>query len=256
MRRPTDIFAIVGSRKSLPISVSITQNYCKTLLDAGFTLITGIAEGIDKTVLESAVSNNGKVISVIAGGFDSLYPSAHTELFNQVVSRGLVLSEYPPTVSSMPYHFPVRNRIIAGLAKGTLIISGGKKSGTLHTAEYAEEFGRDLFAVPYGVDVPSGAGCNDLIKRGAYLTDTPQDIIEFYNLGAKVQSKAKPQLTQEEIAVVSTLTDGSLHIDKICALTGKKVFELMPVIAVLEIKGILVKTGVNVYGLTRNDLEE
>jgi len=253
-------FAIVGSRKSLPISISTAETYAKSLSNAGFTLVTGIAEGVDKTVLETALENSGKVISVTAGGFDNIYPASHIELFNQVAKEGLVLSEYPPQVKAMPYNFPVRNRIIAGLSKGVLIVSGAIKSGTLHTAEYAEEFGRDLFAIPYGVGVPSGAGCNDLIKRGAYLTDTPKDILDFYGIGeVEGQDSSKKvalNLTDDEKSIVSALSNGSMHIDKLCEVTGKKIFEIMPIIAVLEIKAIVVKAGVNVYGLTRNDLEE
>ncbi len=252
------IFGIVGSRKSLPIALSTAERYSKELSSAGLTIVTGIAEGVDQTVLESALSCGGKVISVAAGGFDCIYPSSNRNLFDEVAKVGLVISEYPPTITSQPYYFPLRNRIIAGLSRGVLIVSGAKKSGTLYTAEYAEEFGRDLFAVPYGVGVPSGAGCNDLIKRGAFLTDEPADILEYYGLNEKEEEKASVSIkfTDEERAIVSALADGSLHVEQICQKIGKRVFELSPLIAVLEIKGIVVKTGVNVYGLARNDLEE
>ncbi len=252
------IFGIVGSRKSLPVAISTAERYARELSSAGLTVVTGIAEGVDKAVLESVLACGGRVISVTAGGFDCVYPASNRNLFDDVAKAGMVLSEYPPTVVAHPYHFPLRNRIIAGLARGVLIVSGAKKSGTLYTAEYAEEFGRDLFAVPYGVGVPSGAGCNDLIKRGAMLTDEPADILEYYGLNADDDDKSSDviQLTDDEKAIVSALSGGSLHIEQICQKTGKRVFELTPIIAVLEIKGIVVKTGINVYGLARNDLEE
>lgn len=247
-----ELFGIVGSRKSLTVSLSVAERYAKELSNANFTLVTGIAEGVDAKVLTTALSNGGKVVSVIAGGLDNIYPKKHTELIERVAENGLVLSEYPPEVSPKPFHFPVRNRIIAGLSKGVLIVSGGKTSGTLYTAEYANDLSKDLFAIPYSVDVPSGAGCNDLIKKGAYLTDTPKDILDFY--GVTVE-KQKVSLTDSEREIISALKDGSLHIEKISALLKKQVFEITPLLSVLEIKGIIAKSG-NVYGLTRNDLED
>lgn len=249
-----NLFSMVGSRKSLPISEAIAKRYVKELACVGFTICTGIAEGIDKVVLQTALEENAKVISVLAGGYDNVYPATNRNLLEEVGKKGLVISEYPPSVKTMPFNFPVRNRIIAGLSKGTLIISGAKKSGTLYTAEYAEEYGRDLFAIPYGIGVPSGAGCNDLIKRGAMLTDDPADILNFY--GIEKRENEKLQLTETETLIVKALYEGELHVDKICNVTGKKVFEITPILAVLEIKGIVVKSGVNVYSLAINGLEE
>lgn len=249
-----ELFSVVGSRKSLPISETITKRYVKELVGAGLTICTGIAEGIDMVVLQTALEEKSSPISVLASGYDNIYPASNRNLLEEVAKNGLVISEYPPKIKAMPYHFPVRNRIIAGLSKGTLIISGAKKSGTLYTAEYAEEYGRDLFAIPYSIGVVSGAGCNDLIKRGAILTDEPADILNFY--GIDVQKKEKIQLTDTERSIVNALADGELHVEKLCNLTGKKVFEISPILAVLEIKGIVVKSGVNVYSLAINDLEE
>ncbi len=247
-------FGIVGSRKSLPLSLKIAEDYTKTLVNAGFTPVTGIAEGVDKTVIETALKNNGKTISVMASGFDNLYPKAHENLLNTLVEKGgLVITEHVPEIVAKPYFFPVRNRIIAGLSKGVLIVSGGKPSGTLYTAEYAEEFGRDVFAVPYNIGVASGVGCNDLIKRGAILTDNPQDITEFY--GVKVEQQEQV-LSETEKAIVEIIADGGAHVDKICKALKKKIFEISPILSMLEIKGVIVKNGINVYGLCRNRSEE
>ena len=248
----SDTFGIVGSRKSLPISIKITQRYAVELVGAGFTLITGIAEGVDKTVLTAALDNGGTAVSIIAGGLDNIYPKNHAEIIDRVAKNGLVLSEYPPETAPKRFHFPIRNRLIAGLSKGVLVVSGGKTSGTLYTAEYANDFGKDLFAIPYSVDIPSGAGCNDLIKKGALLTDTPQDILDFYGKTAK---KEKVNLNDSEKQIISLLKGGSLHIEKLCTALSKQVFEITPLLSVLEIKGLVVKSG-NVYGLTRNDLED
>ncbi|MBQ8427116.1 MAG: DNA-processing protein DprA [Clostridia bacterium] len=247
-------FSIVGSRKSLPLSINLAKHYAETLSANGFTLVTGIAEGVDSAVLETAVNNGKSVISVIAGGFDNIYPATNKGLVERITENGLVVSENPPEVIPKPFHFPIRNRIIAGLSKGTLIVSGAKKSGTLYTAEYAEEYGRDLFAVPYSVGVVSGAGCNDLIKRGAFLTDKPEDILEYY--GIEQKQKSNIELTKEQKEIISVLRDGEMHIEKICSALNKRVFEITPVLAMLEINKIVVKNGTNLYGLARLDLEE
>lgn len=244
-------FAIVGSRKSLPLSVSIADNFTKELIDAGFIPVTGIAEGIDTAVLKASVEKGAPTISVLGGGHDHVYPKSNFELVKEVAKIGAVISEYPPEVTPKPYHFPVRNRIIAGLAKGTLVVSGAIKSGTLYTAEYTEELGRNLFVIPYNVGVQSGAGCNELIKRGAYLTDKPSDILEFYGIS---KQEKKENFTQEEMDIINALRGGEAHVEKICADTGKRVFEITSILSMLEIKGVVVKSG-NVYSLLSNVTE-
>lgn len=246
-------FAIVGSRKSLPLSIAIAKDYANAIIDADLCLVTGNAEGIDATVIQTALDRGGKVISVIAGGYDNIYPKTNCMLLDKVSQNGLVISESLPEVLPRPYMFPVRNRIIAGLSKGVLIVSGATKSGTLYTAEYAEEYGRTVFAIPYNVGIEAGAGCNELIKRGAVLTDKPEDILQFYNLDIK--NKGKEQLSNDELLVLNTLKDGQKHIDKICVELNKQTFEVLPILSVLEIKGYVYKTG-NIFGCSRNDLEE
>ncbi len=247
------IFGIVGSRKSLPLSIKIAENYSKALADAQFTLVTGIAEGVDGAVLKTAVSENAKVISVIAGGYNHVYPKNNKDLLDKVIECGLAVSEYPPDTVPKPFMFPIRNRIISALAKGVLVVSGAIKSGTLYTAEYAEEFGKDLFAVPYSVGIDSGAGCNDLIKRGAILTDNPKDILDFY--GIEKSSNAFDTLSEFEKQIINCLKDGEVHIEKLSASIGRQVFEVTPTLSILEMKGIVARSG-NVYGLISNFSEE
>ncbi len=241
-------FGIVGSRKSLPLSISIAEDYTEKISGSGFIPVTGIAEGIDTAVIRSALKKDGKVISVVAGGFNNIYPSCNVGLADKIIEKGLLISENPPEVVPKRYYFPVRNRIIAGLSKGVLVVSAGKRSGAIYTAEYTEEYGRDLFAVPYSVGVAYGEGCNDLIKRGAMLTDTPEDILEFY--GKKVK-KDDIQYSEEEIAIIKALKSGAVHIEEICKFTGKKFFEIVAPLSMLEIKGVAVKNGVNMYGLIK-----
>lgn len=236
-------FSIVGSRRSISLSIKLAEKFASELVDAGLTLVTGIAEGIDKEVILAGLKK-GKIISVIAGGFNKLYPSSHTSLFEEICEKGLVLSEHPLDITPQPYFFPARNRIIAGLSKGTLIVSAGRKSGTKYTATFAEEYGRDLFAIPYSVGITSGEGCNELIKLGAHLVDTPEDILGFYGLEKKSEEIF---LSEDEKSVIDALKEGSLHVEKISIITGKKPFMLMPILSALEIKGVIAKVGSNVY---------
>ena len=244
-----ETFSVVGSRKSLPVSLAIARDFTAELKKSGFIPVTGTAEGVDEAVLRSALETDGKVISVVAGGFDHIYPSSNAELIKQVAKTGLVISEHREHVKPMPYFFPVRNRIIAGISQGTLIVNGRIKSGTMHTAEYCIEYGRDLFAIPYTPGTESGAGTNELIRRGATLTETPSDILSYY--GKKTESPAPVTLTEEEKRITEVLKQGCLHIEKIAEKTGKTVFELSPVLTVLEMNGIIYKDGINTFGLLR-----
>ncbi len=247
-----EVFGIVGSRKSLPLSLSLAGEYVKAL-SGNFAFVTGIAEGVDTAVIKSALQEKAKIISVIAGGFDNIYPSVNKDLFEKVAENGLVISEYPPKVSPKPYYFPIRNRIIAGLSKGVLIVSASKKSGTLYTATYAGEFGKDLFAIPYSVGIKSGEGCNELIKNGAILTDNPQDVLDFYGIE---KTKVNLDLTSTEREILKTLSEnGQMHIEKLSSVLNKRTFEIMPTLSNLEIKGLIAKGG-NIYGLTQSYLEE
>lgn len=242
-------FAVVGSRKSPQLSLNITKDYVNALIDANFTVVTGIADGIDKVVLETVLSKNGKVISVTAGGFNCVYPKTNQSLFDKVKEKGLILSEQPLGVQPKPYMFPVRNRIIAGLSKGVLVVSAGKRSGTIYTAEYADEYSRDVFAVPYSVGVSSGEGTNDLIKRGAILTDSPTDILTHYGIEPNVENQI--ELTDSENQIIHLLKDGEMHIEKIALKLNKKIFEITPIVASLEVKGCICRAGINVYSLSR-----
>lgn len=243
-----NIFCIVGSRKSLPLALSVTHNIAKELVTAGMTLVTGIAEGVDETVLTTALEEEGKMISVLASGFDNIYPTRNASLVERVIEKGLVITEYPPSVEAKPYFFPVRNRIMSALAKGVLVTSGAIKSGTMHTAQYAGEYGKDIFAVPYSVGIKSGEGCNELIKRGAILVDKKSDILEYYGLESKEEEYV---LTELEEQIVNILAEGEKHIEQIAKALNKQTFEIIPTLSVLELRRIVVKNGVNVFALSK-----
>lgn len=246
------LFAIVGSRKSLPLSINLAKDYTKQLTDAGFIPVTGIAEGVDSAVLTAALENGNKAISVIGGGFDNIYPASNVNLVNDIIEKGgLVIAEYPPQTVPKPFHFPVRNRIIAALGEGTLIVSSGIKSGTQYTAEYAIGMSKEVFAIPYSVGVASGAGCNELIKKGAILTDSPSDILSYYGIE---KEKITVELSDEEKEILRVLSSGEMHVEKLAQSLSRPTFALTATLSILEIKGLIIKSG-NVYGVCRNDLE-
>lgn len=244
-----EIFGIVGSRKSIPLSLSVAKDFSTELINGGFTLVTGTAEGVDSEVLKAGLSS-GKVIAVSASGLNNIYPALNAGLIDKIAEKGLVISEQREDVKAMPFMFPVRNRIIAGLSVGTLIVSGRLKSGTMYTAGYAIDYGRDLFAVPYSVGIESGTGTNELIKNGAILADSPKDILSFYGIESKTEEETHFSDTEREI--VSALKDSPLHIEKVTERLNKQVYEITSALTVLEIKGVVYKNGTNTYGLVRN----
>ena len=250
------MLGVVGSRKSLPLSLSIAKDFATELIANGLTLVTGTAEGVDSEVLKAALSS-GAVISVSAGGLNNIYPAINRDLIGKVAERGLLISEHREYVKAQPYFFPVRNRIIAGLSEGVLVVSGKTTSGTMHTASYCIEYGKDLFAIPYSPGIASGAGPNELIKRGAFLVDDPNDILSFYGIerAKEITSDAISNdsgFNDTERQIISVLQDGALHIEKIAELTGRQVFEITSALMVLEINGKIYKNGINTYGLIRN----
>lgn len=235
----SNCFAIVGSRKTLPNSLKISENIASELSSLGITVVTGSADGGDRSAILGALSS-GNIISVLAHGHDMIYPESNRDLIEKVASSGLVISEYPPSFPARSWTFPIRNRIIAGLSRGVLIISGEKKSGARHTANFATEYNREVFALPYSIGIKSGELCNELIKNGAYLCDSVDDIT--FALGIDKQEKEeKIDLSVEESAVYIAIKDGLDSAVLLMNKTGLKAYEIMPILSSLELKGLIVK---------------
>lgn len=233
-------FSIVGSRKTMPSVQKLTENISKTLAENGVTIVTGIANGGDLCAIKGAIATK-KVISVLASGFDFCDMEYNRDYIARLQKEGLVITEHAPTVKARPYFYPVRNRIIAGLSKGTLIVSGTYKSGARHTANYALEYGRDVFAIPYAPFTSSGELCNKLIKEGAYLVEDASDVATVCGFNLKQDVELK--LADIEVLVLNAIKNGNGSIDDIMSATEMKIYELIPVVSVLEIKGYIVKNG-------------
>lgn len=243
----SDCFTVVGSRRTTPKALSDCAKISGELSHV-FTVVTGIADGADSAAIKGALEANGKVISVIANGPDIIYPRTCAQLYERVENEGLLVSEYPPETLPKPFNFPFRNRILAGLSRGTLVVSAGEKSGALITADYSFEYGRDVFAFPYSVGVPSGAGCNSLIKKGAYLTENLLDILKEYGLDF-IKPGEGELLTDEELLIYTAVKRlGDAFLPDVAREVKKLPHEIIPVICALQIKKKVVSLGGNRYG--------
>lgn len=170
--------AIVGSRLATTYSTKVIKQLIKELVEEKITVVSGLAHGVDSIAHKLTIENGGKTIGVIAGGLFHIYPKENRELAGEMMKHHLVLSEYPPLTKPLKWQFPMRNRIISGLSNGTLVVEAKKKSGSLITANFAVNEGRDVFAVPGNIFSPYSDGPNELIQQGAKPVLEAKDIIE------------------------------------------------------------------------------
>jgi DNA processing protein len=170
--------SVVGSRESTAYGERAIRSLFPKLIEKGFVIVSGLAKGIDALAHRYAIENKGRTIGVIAGGFYHLYPKETEKLALEMMRSQLVISEYPPDTRPSRWQFPMRNRIISGLTSGTLIIEAKKKSGSLITANYALNEGREVFALPGSIFSIYSVGTNELIQQGAKMVTKPEDILE------------------------------------------------------------------------------
>ncbi|QYD68968.1 DNA-processing protein DprA [Paraburkholderia edwinii] len=170
--------AVVGSRSATPQGAEDAKRFSRAFSDAGLTVVSGLALGIDAAAHRGALSGRTGTVAVIGTGADVVYPPAHEPLTREIAANGAILSEWPLGTPARPAHFPQRNRLIAGLVNGVLIVEAAMRSGSLITARLANEMGRDVFALPGSIHAPLSRGCHRMIKQGAKLVETPEDVLE------------------------------------------------------------------------------
>ena len=188
--------AIIGARNASSNSLALTKRFAQVLSEDNFIIVSGMAIGIDGAAHKGAIDNG--TIAVLAGGIDHIYPKQHQKLYWQIADQGLLVSEMPLGMSAQARHFPRRNRIVSGLSLGILVIEASLKSGSLITARLAAEQNREVFAVPASPMMANARGCNQLIKNGAYLTETPDDIIPILrNFPISYQVQPPQQIKEE-----------------------------------------------------------
>jgi DNA processing protein len=173
--------AIVGSRTCTTYGRKVAEQMARDFVRAGFTVVSGLARGIDGVAHKAALEAGGRTIAVLAGGLSAIYPPEHAELAELIVQNGCLVSETPMTMAPQPGMFPARNRLISGLSRGAIVIEANAKSGALITATHAAEQGREVFAVPGAVDSAASAGCLELLRKGARLVRNAEDVLEDLN---------------------------------------------------------------------------
>jgi DNA processing protein len=174
----TPALAIVGSRQATPQGRQNARALSRQLAERGWTIVSGLASGIDAAAHEGALDATGGTIAVVGTGLDLVYPRSHQALARRVAAHGLMVSEFPLGTPPMAQNFPMRNRIIATLTRGTLVVEAAPQSGSLITARLAAEAGREVFAVPGSIHSPQSRGCHELLKQGAKLVQTADDVLE------------------------------------------------------------------------------
>jgi DNA processing protein len=170
--------AIVGSRAGSPVAVATSEKLARDLAVRGIVVVSGLARGVDSAAHRGALAGGGITVAVLGSGLDRLYPAEHRDLAAAIEERGLVISEYPPEMPALPHHFPLRNRIISGLSRAVVVIEAAEKSGSLITAACALEQGRDVMAVPGNVLSGRNRGGHALIRDGAKIVESADDIVE------------------------------------------------------------------------------
>ena len=227
--------AVVGSRKMSSYGQRAVSRIVKDLC-RDFTIISGLAYGVDGFSHQITVDNNEKTVAILGSGLQKIYPSANVGLAEKIIfCGGAIISEYPPNADPQKFHFPMRNRIIAGLSDGILIIEGGKKSGTLITAKLGVDFGADIFAIPNGIFEPNSEGVNYLIKCGAHLVTDAKDILEFYGVESNIQKTEFKPTNDWQKNILEVLINGPKTVDEIAGLTRIGLTDLMGELIDLEL---------------------
>jgi len=241
-----DSIAVVGSRNPTAQGVENARAFASHLSRAGLVVVSGLALGIDGAAHEGALdgqaaSGTGGTIAVVGTGLDLVYPARHRTLAHRIASAGLLVSEFPIGTASRPENFPIRNRIIAGLARGTLVVEAAMRSGSLITARLALEAGREVFAIPGSIHSPQARGCHALLKQGAKLVDSATDILEEFGparpMPARRAGPVEPARPGKADPVLAALGFDPVGLDALVARTGMGAAELSARLLDLELAG-------------------
>ncbi len=236
--------SIVGSRNPSSLGIQTATDFAKALVGNGFTITSGLALGIDAASHEGALQAQGYTIAVAGTGLDRVYPARHKQLATQIAATGAIISELPPGTVAKASNFPRRNRIISGLCMGLLVVEAAKQSGSLISARLALEQNREVFAIPGSIHNPLARGCNALIREGAKLVETSQDILE--ELGQYFQASTEPEhqiqqstLDLNQQKLLNLVRFSPTSIDTLVGETGDSVENIASVLLVLELQGYI-----------------
>jgi DNA processing protein len=242
-------FAIVGSRNPTTGGRKLAEEFAAELSKAGLTICSGLALGIDYHSHLGALNTNCSTVAVLGNGLASIYPARHKKIASQIVETGLLLSEYPPDTKPNAGNFPQRNRIISGMSTGVLVVEAAKKSGSLITANYALEQGREVFALPGSIHNPLARGTHSLIKQGAKLVESVNDIIgELAPVASIVMNKTIPSepdnsnysdMDSDYRLLLDKMAYDSVSVDTLVKLTGLTAEAVSSMLLILELQGLI-----------------
>lgn len=254
--------AVVGSRNASPYGRYVTEKLCRELAQRGATVVSGLARGIDTCAHRGALAARGRTIAVMGCGIDVIYPPENRKLHGEIASNGAVVTEFAFGTEPDRPHFPARNRIISGLSLGVLIVEAGEKSGSLITARCALEQNREVFAVPGSIDLPGSRGTNRLLRQGAKLVESAEDILEEILPQLERPPAARPNgtegrvartenaqpdrpgreaLTDNESRLLGFITEKPQDADTLITRTGLAAAEALSLLLSLELKGYIVQ---------------
>lgn len=245
-------FSIVGTRKPTSYGRQITYKFARELTEAGFIIVSGMAMGVDTIAHQATLDTGGKTIAVLGCGVNIIYPPSNWQLYKSIIKTGgSVISEFPPNQYVLKGLFISRNRIISGLSRGVLVSEGGKFSGALITAKFAGIQGKDVFAVPSPISSEMAPAPNLLIKQGAKMVTSTQDILDEFgiNITPKKSKDIRKNLSDSEKLIFDILIKSPKSIDEIANETVKMIPEILNTISVLEINGIVEKNIEKKYQL-------
>lgn len=252
---PGPAVAVVGSRKCDPAALRLTRTISRDLSEAGVLVISGGAAGIDTAAHEGALEAEAPTVAVLGSGFEQLYPKANEGLFARICKKGGVLSELHPKHPPARWTFPRRNRIVAALCQAVLVVQAGRRSGALITADIAASLGVPVAATPGPAGEPAYAGSNNLLRGGARLAESAEDVLAIMDdppaplqlglpgLRHRPSPAPPPDLPENEARILAALGGAPLHIDEITASTGMSVFEVSACIVSLEVMGLIEDRG-------------
>ena len=229
-------FAIVGSRNATQQGSLHAESFARALSDAGLTIISGLALGIDAAAHRGALAGKSSSIAVVGTGLDIVYPARNRELAHALAESGCMISEFALGTAPVPSNFPRRNRLISGLARGCLVVEAALSSGSLITARLANEQGKEVFAIPGSIHSPLAKGCHSLIKQGAKLAETAEDILEELNLPYAKARDDSPHMPPAD-AVLDAMGFDPWNIDALAVRTGLSVDQLAARITEWEMDG-------------------
>jgi len=249
-------FSIVGTRRCSNYGKEIAFSFAWQLAKAGLCIASGMARGIDTFAHKGAIQAKGKTVAILGTGLDGnyIYPRENLQLAKQIIeNNGCLISEYEPKTRGSNFTFPQRNRIISGISVGVLVVEAKEKSGALITAEWARKQGKKIFAIPGSIFSKNSKGCHYLIKKGAILVESPEEILKAIGNGKKIKIKNNLDCQdKEEEMILKILEPGNLDIERIIEKTGLPANKVLTKLGTMEIENKIKNLGGNIYSLNRN----